>query len=100
MTIAEFLGVKLTDEELSRVVHRSSYQYMKENEFVFEMSPPTPFNTGTGSFFVKGTGDRGKDLSDNDTRRVYEFCRKNWQPLPILSAGITLTSLGIDRSQS
>jgi len=49
---------------------------MKENELIFEMSPPTPFHTGTGSFFVKGTGDRGKDLSDSDTRRVYEFCRE------------------------
>lgn len=74
--ISDFLGVKLTDEELARVVHRSSYQYMKENELVFEMSPPTPFNTGTGSFFVNGTGNRGKDLSDSDTQRVYEFCRE------------------------
>ena len=80
--IATFLGVDLSTEELDQVVFKSSYQYMKDNEELFEMSPPLPFDKGGGSFFVKGTGDRGKDISDADQKRVAQFCREKLKDSP------------------
>jgi hypothetical protein len=74
--IALFLGVTLTPAELARVVEKSSYQYMKDNEYLFEMSPPMPFDVGGGTYFVKGTKDRARDISDADRARVAAFCRE------------------------
>ena len=74
--IAKFLEVELTEQELANAVEKSSYQYMKDNENLFEMSPPTPMSVGNKTFFVSGKKDRGKDISQEDQDRVIEFCKK------------------------
>ncbi len=37
------------------------------------MGPPTPFDVGDSSYFIKGSSDRGNDLSDTDHRRVVDY---------------------------
>lgn len=74
--VASFLEVPLSPEELARVVEKSRYSYMKEHEEVFEMSPPTPFSTGDGSFFVSGSRDRDGDVGPEEKARIAAFCRE------------------------
>ncbi|MFT5561311.1 MAG: hypothetical protein ACJAYE_002317 [Candidatus Azotimanducaceae bacterium] len=74
--IAQFLGMELSDLEMANAIDKSSYRYMKENENLFEMSPPTPMHVGSKSYFVSGKKDRGKDISKEDHDRVIEFCKK------------------------
>jgi hypothetical protein len=45
--IARFPEVELTEEELANAVEKSRYKYMKDNENLFEMSPPTPMTVGS-----------------------------------------------------
>jgi len=68
--IADFLGVDLSDEGMAKVLEKSGYQYMKANDHYFEMSAPTPMDTGDNGFFVKGSSNRGDDISDADRERV------------------------------
>jgi len=74
--IAQFLGMELSELEMANAIDKSSYGYMKENENLFEMSPPTPMYVGSKSYFVSGKKDRGKDISREDHDRVIEFCKK------------------------
>lgn len=74
--IADFLGVTLDDDELAEVIRKSGYQYMKEYEHFFEMSPPTPMNAGNKSYFVSGKKERDKDISEADRMRVLSFCHE------------------------
>ena len=39
------------------------------------MGPPTPFDVGDSSFFIKGSSDRGNDLRDTDHRRVVDYSK-------------------------
>lgn len=96
--IANFLGVTLTPEQLAEVVRKSSYQYMKDNEFYFEMSPPMPFDTGNKSLFVSGKRDRGNDVSEADRHRVLSFCREKLDGRAYASLGFYPDLLG-DGSQ-
>jgi hypothetical protein len=77
--IAKFLAVELNEQELANAVEKSSYRYMKDNENLFEMSPPTPMHVGSKSYFVSGKKDRGKDISQEDHERVIEFCKKRME---------------------
>ena len=46
--VASFLGYQLTADEKQRVTEKCSFQYMKDHEELFEMSPPNMFSVGAG----------------------------------------------------
>ena len=77
--VSDFFETPLTPEQLSTVVHKSGYDYMKANEEVFEMAPPSFFSLGEGSFFRSGKGDRDRDVGEADRERVLAFCRERLQ---------------------
>ncbi len=72
--IAEFLAVDLSEDQLASVVDKSGYQYMKDNDHFFEMSAPTPMDVGDANFFVKGSSNRGDDVSEEARQRVLRYC--------------------------
>lgn len=72
--VAQFLGMSLTDEEVRKVIEKSGFQYMKENEELFEMSPPNIFSV-SGTYFKSGQANREVDLSEEEKRRILAFCR-------------------------
>jgi len=75
--VAAFLDVALSDAERAEVVRKSSYAYMKENEELFEMSPPSLLQNDSGlSFFQSGKKDRAGILGDADRERIAAFCRE------------------------
>jgi len=76
--VAEFLGEPLTDAQRSRVVEKSSFQWMKDREELFEMCPPNMFSV-SGTYFKSGQTDRDKDVSDEDKQRILAFCREKLQ---------------------
>ncbi len=71
--IADFLEIALTEAQLENAVEKSSYQYMKTHDHYFEMSPPTPFDTGDESYFVKGSSNRGDDVNAEVRQRVTSY---------------------------
>jgi hypothetical protein len=73
--VAQFLGINLTEAELKKVVHKSSFEYMKESEELFEMSPPNLFSV-SGTYFKSGQVDRHLTVSEGDKKRILEFCRQ------------------------
>ena len=73
--VAQFLGVDLTGEELKKVVQKSDFEFMKENEELFEMSPPNLFSV-SGTYFKSGQVDRHETVSEADKKRILDFCRE------------------------
>lgn len=57
--IAEFMGVELADEEFTRVVEKSQFQYMKRMDEKFTPQRPFPFNKHVAGFAVMRRGARG-----------------------------------------
>lgn len=39
------------------------------------MGPPTPFDAGDSSYFIKRPSGRGNDLSDTDRLRVVDYSK-------------------------
>ncbi len=76
--VAQFLGESVTEERVKRVVEKSSFQWMKEHEELFEMSPPNMFSL-SGTYFKSGQADRDKDVSEDDKQRILAFCRERLQ---------------------
>lgn len=76
--VAQFLGMNLTDEEIKKVVHKSGFQYMKENEDIFEMSPPNLFSV-SGTYFKSGKADREVNISEGERNRILVFCKERLQ---------------------
>lgn len=74
--VAELLDVELTSEELAEVVRKSGFDYMKANEELFEMSPPSFFSVAEGTFFVSGGRDRTRDVTPAARERILAFCRE------------------------
>lgn len=78
--IATFLDVELSAAERAEVVRKSDYQYMKEFEDQFEMSPPSLISAySMTSFFQSGKKDRANAISDADRDRIAAFCRERLQ---------------------
>ncbi len=71
--VAAFLGVALSAEELERVVEKCGFQYMKEREGVFEMTPPTFFSVG-GTFFKSGKLHDEERVGEKARARIVRFC--------------------------
>jgi hypothetical protein len=76
--VAEFVECNLNEEEIGKVVEKSSFAYMKEHETHFEMHAPNIFSVSAkqGGFIKAGTIDRYKDVSEDEAEMIMEFCRK------------------------
>lgn len=72
---AEFLGVGMTEEEIKKVAEKSSFEYMKENEDYFEMSPPNIFSV-SGTYFKSGQAERKVNISEEEKKRILRFCKE------------------------
>lgn len=72
--VAALLGEELSAEEHAEVVRKSRFDWMKEHENVFEMSPPMPLYAG-GSHLKSGRGDRKRDVGPELQERIRNFCR-------------------------
>lgn len=73
--VAAFLDTKLTPEQRSEVIRKSRFDYMKQHEEVFEMTPPTFFTLGGGSYLASGRADRHQDIGARERDRINAFCR-------------------------
>ncbi len=71
--VARLLDVPaLTDRELSDVVHKCSFEYMRQNEDLFEMHPPHLLQT-PGRFFVSGKVGRCDDVPVRARQRIADW---------------------------
>ena len=76
--VADFLEMDLSTEEIDQVVHRSSFEYMKEHEEHFSMFSPNIFSESLKSvrFMQAGTLERYKDVSDTGSQFIMDFCKE------------------------
>ena len=72
--LVDFLECDLTENELSRVVEKGSFDYMKAHEFQFEMIPPNFFSAGS-TFFKSGSAQRHEEATAVQAERIMAFCR-------------------------
>lgn len=73
--VATFLGLELTADEKRRIKQKCSFQYMKDNEELFEMSPPNMFSVTGGRFLASGKLARHEDVTPAIRQRIVEYCR-------------------------
>ena len=73
--LAAFLGYPLTADEKKLITQKCSFQYMKANEEVFEMSPPNMFSVINGKFLASGKTNRRYDVPPAVRERILEYCR-------------------------
>lgn len=74
--VAAFLEVpSLDDLELAEVVRKSGFEYMKRHRHAFEMHPPHLI-AADPELFVRGTGDRFRDVPPAIDRRIADWCRE------------------------
>lgn len=74
--VAEFLGYHLTSDEKQRVSEKCAFQYMKDNEELFEMSPPNMFSVGGGRFMISGKETRHNDAPPAIRQHILNYCRQ------------------------
>lgn len=76
--VADFLGVELDDAQRDAVVDKSGFEYMKRNEHLFEMTPPTLFSElGEVAYFQDGSRGRETAGGDDERARIMDFCREH-----------------------
>jgi hypothetical protein len=75
--VACFLGYQLTAGEKQRISEKCSFQYMKDNEELFEMSPPNMFSVIGGQFFASGKESRCTDATPAIRQRILDYCRQS-----------------------
>ena len=76
--IAAFMGVDLSDVELTRVDQLSSYQHMKDNDHKYHQGVGTPFSPPAGRMVRRGRkGTSGELLSPQQQTRIDDYCRQN-----------------------
>jgi hypothetical protein len=73
--VASFLGYQLISSEKCRVTEKCSFQYMKQNEELFEMSPPNMFSVVHGRFMASGKESRYTDVPPAIRQRILDYCR-------------------------
>ena len=76
MAVADFLDTPLSEQELIKIEHKASFDYMKKHEAHFEMFSPNIFTVSEkgGGFIKTGTLDRYKDVADDEAERIMSFC--------------------------
>lgn len=75
--VASFLGYQLTGGEKERIAEKCSFNYMKEHEEYFEMSPPNMFSVSAGQFLATGEKSRYQDVTSDIRGRIIEYCRQS-----------------------
>jgi len=75
--VASFLGYQLTAAEKQSITERCNFQYMKDNEELFEMSPPNMCSVRGGQFLARGTTNRHQDVSAAVRERILDYCRES-----------------------
>ncbi len=75
--VAQFLGYQLTVEEKRHITQKCSFEYMKEHEELFEMSPPNMFSVAAGQFMATGKETRHQDVTPDIRERILEYCRQS-----------------------
>lgn len=73
--VARFLDEPLLEMETNKIVHKASFQYMKEREAFFEMSPPNMFSV-LGSYFDDGRRTQHNATAEEDNRYILHFCKQ------------------------
>ncbi len=71
--VAEFLNCELTDSEISKILTKCSFSYMKEHEEWFEMTPPTLFSA-QNTFFKSGSAKRHQSVDISHQKKISDFC--------------------------
>jgi hypothetical protein len=74
--VARFLGHSLSEAEERRVTEKCSFKYMKDNEELFEMSPPNMFSVAGGRFMASGKKSRHEDVTPAVRQRILDYCRQ------------------------
>ena len=87
--VAAFLEQNLSREEIQDVVRKSTFEYMKQNELLFEMSAPTFFSKN-GRFMKSGSLKRNQDASEEAQTRIAEFCRAELEDANYPSSEVSL----------
>ena len=72
--VTDFLGYQLTLDEKRRVSEKCSFQYMKDHEELFEMSPPNMFSVVSGQFLASGKASRHQDVTPPVRDRILNYC--------------------------
>ena len=75
--VASFLGYQLTADEKERISEKCSFQYMKDNEELFEMSPPNMCSVRSGQFLASGKANRRQDVTPAVRDRILDYCRES-----------------------
>ena len=74
--ITTFLGLEeLDSEEMSLVLQKCSFTYMKANADTFEMNVPTVLQAA-GTMFASGKADRDQDIEEETRIRIANWCGK------------------------
>lgn len=74
--IADFLDVSLTAQEMTKILEKVDFQYMKKNNEYFEMVPPNIFSESTDAgFFVRGNDQRQRDVSSEERQAIIDYCK-------------------------
>lgn len=72
--LAAFLGIEpLQDEELEAIVSKCGFEYMRGHAESFEMQPPHLLAI-EAELLVKGTADRYRDVPEEMSRYIMEWC--------------------------
>jgi aryl sulfotransferase len=74
--VAGFLGYRLTADEKQNISQKCSFEYMKDNEELFEMAPPNMFSVIGGHFMASGKKNRYDDVTPAIRLRILEYCRQ------------------------
>ena len=75
--VAKFLDFGLTPIEKERISEKCSFRYMKDNEELFEMSPPNMFSVIDGQFLTSGKTNRQQDVTPAIRQRILDYCRES-----------------------
>jgi hypothetical protein len=74
--IAEFMGVKLSGDELDLICEKSSFRYMKRIDDKFHPGILSPWSSGTGRMMHKGqSGGSSELLVLEQQQRIDAYCK-------------------------
>ena len=79
--IARFLQRPLNKTQLDKVVYKSSFDYMRDHEYQFEMFSPNVFSVSKEEirFMQSGALNRHEDTNNHERQRINAFCRQKLQ---------------------
>jgi len=75
--VEHFLSYELTASEKQRISEKCSFQYMKDNEELFEMAPPNMFSVNGGRFLLSGNAARYNEVELALRQQILDYCRES-----------------------